>query len=587
MSYVALYRKWRPDTFEDVRGQEHIVTTLRNQIKYSRIGHAYLFCGTRGTGKTTLAKIMAKAANCEHPVDGSPCGECESCRQIASGQATNVVEIDAASINGVDNIRQIQNAVTYSPSGSKYLVYIIDEVHMLSAGAFNALLKTLEEPPSYVIFILATTEAHKIPATISSRCQHYDFKRIPRETISNRLEELLERECVPATREALDYIAGAADGSMRDALSILDQCIAFNLGEELNYDRVLETVGSVDIDIYMQLFKAVYDEDVKTALDVVDRIVYDGKDITQFVNEFIVFVRNLLMLKLDPELKVELTSENIARMIELGRDMDENYLIDCINTLQEAATRINAAYVKRVMLEISVIKLCKPSMQKGTGAMERRISDLEKQNENLEGRIAGALANMPEIANAPGNMQTVGTQTTGSVSGTQTGVDAVAEGAVTHGAVNQSGYTDASGRTYSPSELTAVVTENIQGKYPPAKVHELKLIAAMHRYICEHLMKPSAVYFSKAVLKPTSEEGRLDLELEDTRENRGAISYFSKLEFLQGLEENISGIMGRRIKLNYRTVPKGHMDNQLALWDVSKMNIDGVEVEFTNTHNEV
>jgi DNA polymerase-3 subunit gamma/tau len=563
MSYVALYRKWRPDTFEDVKGQEHIVTTLRNQIKYSRIGHAYLFCGTRGTGKTTLAKIMAKAANCEHPVNGSPCGECESCKRIAAGQATNVVEIDAASNNGVDNIRQIQNAVNYSPSDSKYLVYIIDEVHMLSPGAFNALLKTLEEPPSYVIFILATTEVHKIPATISSRCQHYDFKRISREVISDRLEELLEREGVPATREALDYIAGAADGSMRDALSILDQCIAFNLGEELTYDRVLETVGSVDIDIYIRLFKAVYDEDVKSALEVVDQVIYDGRDITQFMNEFITFVRNLLMLKLDPELNVELTTENRARIIELGRDMDENYLIDSINTLQEALTRINAAYVKKVMLEISIIKLCKPSMQEGYGAMEKRIADLEKQNENLEVRIANAMANIPP--GVPANAVAAVPANTGSA------------GNETH---------PASGENLSPAELTAVVTENIQSKYPPAKVHELKLIAAMHRYICEHLMKPSSIYFSKAVLKATSEEGRLDLELEETRENKGAISYFSKPEFLQGLEESISGIMGRRIKLNYRTVPKGHMDNQLGLWDVSKMNIEGIEVEFTNTHDE-
>jgi DNA polymerase-3 subunit gamma/tau len=506
---------------------------------------------------------MAKAANCEHPVNGSPCGECESCKRIAAGQATNVVEIDAASNNGVDNIRQIQNAVNYSPSDSKYLVYIIDEVHMLSPGAFNALLKTLEEPPSYVIFILATTEVHKIPATISSRCQHYDFKRISREVISDRLEELLEREGVPATREALDYIAGAADGSMRDALSILDQCIAFNLGEELTYDRVLETVGSVDIDIYIRLFKAVYDEDVKSALEVVDQVIYDGRDITQFMNEFITFVRNLLMLKLDPELNVELTTENRARIIELGRDMDENYLIDSINTLQEALTRINAAYVKKVMLEISIIKLCKPSMQEGYGAMEKRIADLEKQNENLEGRIANAMANIP--AGVPANA-----------------VAAVTANAGAAGNETQ----QASGETLSPAELTAVVTENIQGKYPPAKVHELKLIAAMHRYICEHLMKPSSIYFSKAVLKATSEEGRLDLELEETRENKGAISYFSKPEFLQGLEESISGIMGRQIKLNYRTVPKGHMDNQLGLWDVSKMNIDGIEVEFTNNHAE-
>ena len=202
MSYKALYRKWRPDTFEEVKGQEHIVTTLRNQITHDRIGHAYLFCGTRGTGKTTVAKLFAKAVNCEHPVDGSPCGECASCRSIAEGTSMNVIEIDAASNNGVDNIREIRDEVQYSPTEGKYKVYIIDEVHMLSIGAFNALLKTLEEPPSYVIFILATTESHKVPITILSRCQKYDFRRITVQTISDRLMDLMDREGVSVEKKA-------------------------------------------------------------------------------------------------------------------------------------------------------------------------------------------------------------------------------------------------------------------------------------------------------------------------------------------------------------------------------------------------
>ena len=229
MSYTALYRKFRPASFADVKGQEHIVTTLKNQIAAERIGHAYLFCGTRGTGKTTVAKILARAVNCEHPVDGNPCGECETCKAIAAGTSMNVIEIDAASNNGVDNIREIRDEVAYSPTSGKYKVYIIDEVHMLSIGAFNALLKTLEEPPSYVIFILATTEAHKIPITILSRCQRYDFKRIPLTTIADRMRELMNEEQVEVEEKALRYIAKKADGSMRDALSLLDQCIAFYL----------------------------------------------------------------------------------------------------------------------------------------------------------------------------------------------------------------------------------------------------------------------------------------------------------------------------------------------------------------------
>ena len=253
MSCTALYRKFRPDEFEDVKGQDAIVKTLKNQIKAERIGHAYLFCGTRGTGKTTVAKIFAKAVNCEHPVDGSPCNECATCRAINEGTSMNVIEIDAASNNGVDNIREIREEVAYRPTQGNYKVYIIDEVHMLSTGAFNALLKTLEEPPSYVMFILATTEAHKIPITILSRCQRYDFRRITADTISARLMELMDKEGNDVEEKAIRYIAKAADGSMRDALSLLDQCIAFYLGETLTYEKVLENLGAVDTEVFSGL----------------------------------------------------------------------------------------------------------------------------------------------------------------------------------------------------------------------------------------------------------------------------------------------------------------------------------------------
>lgn len=237
MSYTALYRKWRPKDFKDVKGQDAIVTTLQNQIKSNRIGHAYLFCGTRGTGKTSIAKIFAKAVNCENPIDGNPCGECASCKLIAAGNSMNVIEIDAASNNSVEDVRQIRENVAYSPADAKYKVYIIDEVHMLSQGAFNALLKTLEEPPSYVIFILATTESHKIPVTILSRCQRYDFKRIPQDTISSRLHEIISSEKIAAEEKAIEYIARIADGGMRDALSLLDQCSAFFLIVRLHMRR--------------------------------------------------------------------------------------------------------------------------------------------------------------------------------------------------------------------------------------------------------------------------------------------------------------------------------------------------------------
>ena len=273
MSYMALYRKFRPNEFEDVKGQDAIVQTLKNQINADRIGHAYLFCGTRGTGKTTVAKIFAKTVNCEHPTEDGPCGECRICKAIAAGASMNVIEIDAASNNGVDNIREIIDEVSYSPAEGKYKVYIIDEVHMLSPGAFNALLKTLEEPPSYVIFILATTEVHKIPITILSRCQRYDFKRISIDTITDRMKELMDTEQVQVEDRALRYIAKVADGSMRDALSLLDQCIAFHLGKELTYDMTLDVLGAVDTEVFSKLLRKVLQGDVTGAIRTLEDLI--------------------------------------------------------------------------------------------------------------------------------------------------------------------------------------------------------------------------------------------------------------------------------------------------------------------------
>ena len=292
MSYMALYRKFRPDEFEDVKGQTAIVKTLRNQIKADRIGHAYLFCGTRGTGKTTVAKIFAKAVNCEHPVEGSPCGKCDICRSISGGTSMNVIEIDAASNNGVDNIREIREEVAYRPTEGRYKVYIIDEVHMLSIGAFNALLKTLEEPPEYVIFILATTEAHKIPITILSRCQRYDFKRITVDTIAGRLKELIDKEQWDVEEKAVRYIARMADGSMRDALSLLDQCAAFYIGEKLTYDHALEVLGAVDTEVFSRLLRDLIGMDVHTVVETVHELTMQGRELSQVAADFTWYLRN-------------------------------------------------------------------------------------------------------------------------------------------------------------------------------------------------------------------------------------------------------------------------------------------------------
>lgn len=386
MSYVALYRKWRPDTFDEVKGQDHIVTTLRNQIKNDRLGHAFLFCGTRGTGKTSIAKIFAKACNCERPVDGSPCNECASCRAIASGSSLNVIEIDAASNNGVDNIRQIREEVAYPPTEGKYKVYIIDEVHMLSPGAFNALLKTLEEPPAYVIFILATTEAHKIPITISSRCQKYDFRRIPVEVISDRLEELMNREGLEADRKAIDYIAKSGDGSMRDALSILDQCVAFNLGQKLTYDNVLETIGAVDIDTFARLLEYVLDMDIEGAIDVVDEIVWQGRELGRFVNEFTWFLRNILVVKLSSAEgdRLDMTRENLERIKDISHKMEENTIMRYINVFSDTAARIKYSTQKRIVLEMAVIKLCRPQMDVDFTSLVERVRELEKKLDDFQ-----------------------------------------------------------------------------------------------------------------------------------------------------------------------------------------------------------
>ena len=383
MSYTALYRKFRPQEFEDVKGQEHIVTTLKNQIKADRIGHAYLFCGTRGTGKTTIAKIFAKAVNCEHPVDGSPCGECSACKAIAAGNSMNVIEIDAASNNGVDNIRQIREEVEYRPTEGKYKVYIIDEVHMLSIGAFNALLKTLEEPPSYVIFILATTEAHKIPITILSRCQRYDFRRISIETISARLMELMEKEQVTVEERAIRYIAKAADGSMRDALSLLDQCIAFYLGQDLTYDKVLETLGAVDTEIFSRLLRQILEKNVTGAIGVIDEMVIEGRELGQFVNDFTWYLRNLMLVQSSDDMEdvLDISTENLALLKEEAQMVDTDILMRYIRIFSELSNQIRYAVQKRILIEIAVIKLCKPEMEKDYGSLIDRVDSLEKKLE--------------------------------------------------------------------------------------------------------------------------------------------------------------------------------------------------------------
>ena len=385
MAYTALYRKWRPANFDEVKGQDTIVRTLRNQIIYNRIGHAYLFCGTRGTGKTSIAKLYAKAVNCQNPVNGNPCNACPSCRAINAQNSLDVYEIDAASNNGVDHIRDIREQVQYSPTEGKYKVYIIDEVHMLSSGAFNALLKTLEEPPSYVIFILATTEKHRIPVTILSRCQQYDFRRISVDTIESHLLELMEKENIEAEDKALRYIARAADGSMRDALSLLDQCIAFYLGQALTYEKVLDVLGAADTTTFSRLLRSILAADTGMVLRTVNQVITEGRDLSQFLSDFLWYLRNLLILKDQGgnEESLDMSAESIETLREETGMIDNPTLLRFIRNLSALSGQIRNSTQKRILLEVGFIKLCRPDMEADQESFSQRILQLEQQMTSL------------------------------------------------------------------------------------------------------------------------------------------------------------------------------------------------------------
>ena len=406
--YLALYRKYRPTTFDEVRGRDNIVRTLQNQISTGRIGHSYLFCGTRGTGKTTIAKIMARAVNCENPQDGNPCGVCPVCQATLQDANMTVVEMDAASNNGVEDVRNIIDEVSYSPTLGKYRVYIIDEVHMLSPAAFNALLKTLEEPPSYAIFILATTEPNKLPITILSRCQRYDFGRIPTAIIKQQLQDIARKEGLKVEEKAMQYIASAADGSMRDGLSILDQCSAFNYGnDELTYERTLEILGAVDARTFSELFRCLHTRKVQEALNILDRILEQGRELTQFVGDFIWYLRNVMLLKASEETakNMDVSQDNLDRMIEDARMAEMNEVMRYITTFSALSEQIRYSGSRRILTETALIRMCEPALDVPANALEtvrsleERIRVLEQrlvQDEKLLSDAAAGLAVMPE-----------------------------------------------------------------------------------------------------------------------------------------------------------------------------------------------
>lgn len=394
--HKALYRAYRPQTFEDVVGQEHIIRTLKNQIENNNIGHAYLFTGTRGTGKTSTAKIFARAVNCTNGINQEPCNECDVCRDILNDNIMDVIEIDAASNNSVDDIRELRESVKYSPAKSKYKVYIIDEVHMLSQGAFNALLKTLEEPPSYIIFILATTEPHKIPATILSRCQRFDFKRVTVKDMSDRMKKICSEENIEVEEKALNLISRNSQGALRDALSILDQCISFG-DNKIEYKDVVELLGTVNIEQLFDMAECIINQDTKKSLQNLNEFVIWGKDIRNLINDLIDHFRNLMVCKVSNELDeiISLPEETVNLLKEQANSVDMNDLIRILNILSTAQDNIKSSSNPRVLAEVTMMKLAQPMFDESKEALIKRIENLEKTIES--GNIKVSVNSMSNI----------------------------------------------------------------------------------------------------------------------------------------------------------------------------------------------
>ena len=394
--YQALYRKYRPKSFFDVYGQDHVISTLKNEIKENRVSHAYLFTGSRGTGKTTCSKILAKAVNCLNPVDGEPCNACELCKGLDSGAIYDVVEIDAASNNGVDNIRDLREEANYTPSRGKYRVYIIDEVHMLSAGAFNALLKTLEEPPAHVIFILATTEVHKLPATILSRCQRFDFKRIQPETMAVRLKQVAELENMTIDDDAAVLVARIADGALRDGLSILDQCA----GRSRHIDSALvsEVAGLAGREVLHKFTACIANSDSSTAIDILAGLYQNSYDMERLCVEMINHFRNYLMVKTVKKSRelIICTDDEYNSILSGAETFTLENIIFGLDLFQDTLTRIKAGSNSRIEMEMAFIKLCEPKLDESNAAVLDRIAKLERAVRNGVSAVPKAAVEIPK-----------------------------------------------------------------------------------------------------------------------------------------------------------------------------------------------
>lgn len=402
MSYQALYRVWRPQSFDEMVGQTMIATTLKNAVKTGQLSHAYLFTGPRGTGKTSAAKILAKAVNCQHQVDGNPCNQCEVCHAITTGQLSDVIEIDAASNNGVEEIRDLRDKVRYAPSQAAYKVYIIDEVHMLTTGAFNALLKTLEEPPSQVIFILATTEPHKIPATIISRTQRFDFQRIHMTDLVGRMQYILEHDQIRYEEEALSIIARAANGGMRDSLSLLDQALSYN-AEYLTTESALQVSGSMAQQVYVQYINAVYHQQSETALRLLNEQLAKGKQAGRFIEELILFSRDVLLTL---HSKTNHTLLNDAELAPLQENVPATYYYKLIKQLNQSQQQMRFTNQPDLYLEVATIELSQPTQATAEGDTDliALVNQLQQKIETLEQKVEH-LSEKPQVVSEPTGVQ--------------------------------------------------------------------------------------------------------------------------------------------------------------------------------------
>ena len=583
--YLALYRKYRPNDFDDVRGRDAIVRTLKNQIISGRIGHSYLFCGTRGTGKTTIARIFARAANCENQHDGNPCGECPTCRAIQAEANLNVTELDAASNNSVDDIRSIVDQVEYSPTQGRFRVFIIDEVHMLSNAAFNALLKTLEEPPSYVIFILATTEPNKLPVTILSRCQRYDFGRLATDVIEGRLREVAKMEELEVEDKAFRYIAGAADGSMRDGLSLLDQCNAFNYGGgTLTYERTLEILGAVDTGVFGDLYRNIHNGKVADALKVLDEILLQGRELMQFVTDFTWYLRNLMLLEASEETakSLDISADNLRLMIDQARMSDMEEIMRYIKVFSALPDLIRYSPNRRILTEMTIIRACRSAMDDGAEGGESLLLDkIKNRVREMETRLYNNEMTIEELA--AGGAGPAGSA--GAGGGFGVGASGLSGGAHNSpgGAAGSSAASAGSG-----SKQPAVAQE-----LPPALPDEIqKIVANWSRYASEAPQGSRRLALRNARLS-LGDHGQLLIIFEKEygnpylyqRKDNNGESTARVDNDRRELQQFLQGKVGKAIEIEYRVLDRGGRitDNYVDLLSLVEPGAIQMSVETDDT----